>query len=163
MIKYLVQRIILEVRKLEKINVSENVIGIEKYMRKTESIIRKKGREILKDFNITGPQFSALQWLISEGNLTIGELSQKMKLACSTITDLIDRMEKSDLVERQKDEKDKRIVRIHVQEKGHDLVQKVLRKRRLFLDEKLKNYKEEDKNYLMKSLESLYQAMNDGN
>lgn len=148
---------------MEKVKVSESVIGIEKYMRKTESIIRKKGREILKDFNITGPQFSALQWLMTEGNLTIGELSQKMKLACSTITDLIDRMEKSDLVVRQKDEKDKRIVRIHVQQKGHDLLQKVLQKRRLFLDEKLSKYKEEEKKSLMKSLESLFLAMSDEN
>lgn len=148
---------------MEKINVSESVIDIEKYLRKTDYIIRKKGREILKDFNITGPQFGALQWLISDGNLTIGELSQNMNLACSTITDLIDRMEKNDLVVRQKDEKDKRVVRIDVLQKGLDIVKKVLQQRRLFLNEKLKNFKEEDKKYLMKNLESLYLAMKDEN
>ena len=141
------------------IEIKENVIGIEKYLRKTDYIIRKKGRKILNDFNITGPQFIALQWLLGNGNLTIGELSQKMKLACSTITDLIDRMEKNELVKRVKDKKDKRVVRIKVQEKGHDLVQKVLDQRRLYLADKLKHFKEEDKDFLMKSLESLYVAM----
>lgn len=148
---------------MKKNSVSESVIEIEKYLRKTDSIIRKKGREILKDFNITAPQFTALQWLINDGDLTIGELSQSMKLACSTITDLIDRMEKNNLVTRKKDTKDKRVVRIHVEQKGLDLVQKVLEKRRLFLDEKLKNFKEEDKNNLMKNLELLYLAMKDEN
>ncbi|WP_243414626.1 MarR family winged helix-turn-helix transcriptional regulator [Sporosalibacterium faouarense] len=148
---------------MKNIDVGESVIGIERYLRKTDHIIRKKGREILKDFNITGPQFIALQWLISDGDLTIGELSQKMKLACSTITDLIDRMEKNELVVRTKDKKDKRVVRIQVLKKGHDVVDKVLDKRRLFLSDKLRNFKEEDKTFLMKSLESLYLAMKGDN
>ncbi len=80
-------------------NVScENVANIEKHLRKVDYIIRRKGREILSDFNITVPQFSALQILINYGDMTIGELSQKMALACSTITDLIDRMEKKYLI-----------------------------------------------------------------
>ncbi len=74
--------------------VCENVISIEKHLRRIDYIIRIKGREILKDFNITVPQFTALQILIHNEGLTIGELSQKMGLACSTITDLVDRMEK---------------------------------------------------------------------
>ena len=134
---------------------------IEKYLRKVDYIIRKKGREILNDFNITVPQFTALQILIGEGDLTIGELSQKMTLACSTITDLIDRMEKSGLVVRKKDEKDKRVVRVEVQPIGYEIVQKVLDKRRAYLDGKLKGFKDEDKKFLKEALESLYGAMKD--
>ncbi|WP_234978658.1 MarR family winged helix-turn-helix transcriptional regulator [Anaerosalibacter sp. Marseille-P3206] len=141
--------------------VCDNVVEIEKYVRKVDYIIRKKGREILNDFNITGPQFTALQILIGEGDLTIGELSQKMALACSTITDLIDRMEKSGLVIRKKDEKDKRVVRVEVQSIGYELVQKVLDKRRIYLDEKLNGFEEKDKEFLKEALKSLYYAMKD--
>ncbi len=141
--------------------VCENVIEIEKYLRKVDYIIRKKGREIINDFGITVPQFTALQFLISEGNLTIGELSQKMALACSTITDLIDRMEKTELVVRKKDEKDKRVVRVEAQPVGYELVQKVLEKRRLYLAEKLNEFEEEDKKFLKEALTSLYFAMKD--
>jgi DNA-binding MarR family transcriptional regulator len=88
-------------------DICENVVSIERHLRKVDYIIRLKGRKILNDFNITVPQFTALQILINNGELTIGELSQKMALACSTITDLIDRMEKSELVIREKDEKEK--------------------------------------------------------
>ena len=141
--------------------VCENVIEIEKYLRKVDYIIRKKGREIINDFGITVPQFTALQFLISGGNLTIGELSQEMALACSTITDLIDRMEKTELVVRKKDEKDKRVVRVEVQPVGYELVQKVLEKRRLYLAEKLNEFEEEDKKFLKEALTSLYFAMKD--
>jgi len=139
----------------------ENVADIEKYLRKVDYIIRKKGREILFDFNITVPQFTALQILINQGNMTIGELSQKMALACSTITDLIDRMERSELVVRKKDEKDKRVVTIEVLPKGFDILEKVLDKRRKFLEDKLDNFDEEHKQILTKGLNELYTAMNE--
>ncbi|NLX62386.1 MAG: MarR family transcriptional regulator [Tissierellia bacterium] len=139
--------------------VSENVKSIEKYLRKVDYIIRKKGREILKDFNITIPQFTALQILINNEGMTIGELSQKMALACSTITDLVDRMERNDLVIRKRDEKDKRVVRIEVLPKGHQIVEKVLEKRVKFLDSKMRNLTEEQKLNLKEGLKSLYDAM----
>ncbi|RKD31451.1 MarR family winged helix-turn-helix transcriptional regulator [Thermohalobacter berrensis] len=139
----------------------ENVKEIEKYLRNVDYIIRKKGREILKDFNITVPQFHALQVLINKGELTIGELSQKMSLACSTITDLIDRMEKNNLVVRVKDKKDKRVVRIKVKDEGYELVDKVLERRWNYLADKLKGFDEENKIFLKNSLEALYEAMKD--
>lgn len=107
--------------------INENVAEIEKYLRKVDYIIRLEGRQIINQLNITIPQFTALQILIHNGNLTIGELSQ-MSLACSTITDLIDRMEKSQLVARRKDEKDKRVVIVEVLPKGYDILEKVLKR-----------------------------------
>jgi DNA-binding MarR family transcriptional regulator len=146
---------------LKEKGISNNIASIEKHLRKVDYIIRLKGREILNDFNITIPQFSALQILIYNGELTIGELSQKMALACSTITDLVDRMEKNQLVVRKKDEKDKRVVRIEVLPKGHDIVKKVLEKRVKFLDSKMVDLTDEEKVSLSKGLESLYNAMKD--
>lgn len=138
-----------------------DVADIEKYLRKIDYITRRKGRGILNDFNITAPQFSALQILINNGNMTIGELSQKMALACSTITDLIDRMEKSELVTRKKDDKDKRVVRVEVLPKGYDILDKVLEMRRKFLAGKLDGFNIDDKKALNKGLKALYEAMKD--
>ncbi|WP_409229328.1 MarR family winged helix-turn-helix transcriptional regulator [Gudongella sp. SC589] len=140
-------------------NKSEHVDLIEEYLRKVDYIIRKKGRVILSDFNITVPQFTALQILINNGDMTISELSQKMDLACSTITDLIDRMEKTNLVRRRKDEQDKRVVRVEVLQEGHDILSKVLEKRIEFLSDKLKGVAEDDKQALRTALENLYFEM----
>ncbi len=139
----------------------EHVISIEKHLRKVDYIIRKKGRSILNDFNITVPQFTALQILINNGDLTIGELSQRMDLACSTITDLIDRMEKAELVKRTKDEKDKRVVRVLVLKKGHNILDKVLEKRIEFLETKLDDLTLDEKEHLKIALEKLHQNMSD--
>ena len=104
---------------------NERTVRIEENLRRVCYKIKKKGREILNDVEITPPQFDALQYLIHEENLTIGELSTKMFLACSTVTDLLDRMERNELVKRVKDENDRRIVRIVVLDKGHDLIKEI--------------------------------------
>lgn len=142
-------------------NRDRNVESIEKHLRKVDYIIRKNGRMILSDFGITVPQFTALQALINNGDMTIGELSQQMDLACSTITDLIDRMEKNELVKREKDQKDKRVVRVVVLTKGHDILQKVLERRISFLEVKLEGLSVTEVEGLKSALEKLYVEMNE--
>ena len=113
------------------------MIEIEENFRQVCVKIKKKGRTILNDFEITPPQFTALLELIEHGDMTIGELSTRMYLACSTVTDLLDRMERNLLVIRIKDEKDRRIVRIKVLEKGHKLIEEVLYVRCKYMEEVL--------------------------
>src|SRR3954471_22291645 len=111
------------------------VANIEKDLRYISGIIKQKGREMLSNYKITPPQFLALQWLFEDGDMTIGELSNKMYLACSTTTDLVDRMEKNLLVERIKDQSDRRVVRIHLLEEGKRIIDEVIKKRQAYLDE----------------------------
>lgn len=116
---------------------TENYAKIEKQLRLVASIIKETGRQLLKDVGITPPQFVALQWISEDEGITIGELSSRVYMAFSTTTDMIDRLEERELVKRVKDENDKRLVRIHLQTKGLDLIKDVIRKRQSFLAEKL--------------------------
>ncbi len=109
------------------------IVETEKTLRNISGIIKKNGRKILHQYPITSPQFIALQWVSEKGNLTIGELSHKIGLAFSTTTDLVDRMEKNDLVERVRDQKDRRVVRIHILEKGKQIINDVVQKRQDYL------------------------------
>ncbi|OWZ83747.1 MarR family winged helix-turn-helix transcriptional regulator [Natranaerobius trueperi] len=128
-------------------------------IRKVNTIIKRRGREILQDFNITPPQFVALQSLTKEGKLTIGELGDRLCLACSTVTDLVDRMEKNELVERFRDQKDRRIVRIKVLEKGHRLINEVITARQEYLAKILKDLSEEEREGLLSALNQLNDLM----
>ncbi|WP_204554679.1 MarR family winged helix-turn-helix transcriptional regulator [Bacillus ectoiniformans] len=135
------------------------VADIEKDLRYIDGIIKQKGREILSDYTITPPQFIALQWLFEEGDMTIGDLSGKMFLACSTTTDLIDRMEKGKLVERVKDSKDRRIVRIHLLEEGERIINEVINKRQLYVMQVLKNFTPEEVKSLKDNLAKMHHEM----
>lgn len=116
----------------------EAISHIELLLRSICFDIKQKGREILQDYDITPPQFNALQFLVNEGEMTISELSSKLFLAPSTITDLIDRMEKNQLVIRSREAADRRIVKIQVQEKGNVLIRQVIERRCDYLKSLLK-------------------------
>ncbi|MDQ0256468.1 DNA-binding MarR family transcriptional regulator [Evansella vedderi] len=137
----------------------EQVAHIEKSLRMIADIVKQKGREILNEFPITPPQFVALQWLHEYGDMTIGELSSKMYLACSTTTDLIDRMEKNELVERVKDTNDRRVVRIHLLDKGTTIIREVIHRRQGYLQGVLDNFSQEEVDFLEKSLKFLKEEM----
>jgi DNA-binding MarR family transcriptional regulator len=139
---------------------TEQVFEIDRELRYVSSIIKQKGREILAHFPITPPQFLALQWLNEEGDMTIGELSSKMFLACSTTTDLIDRMESNELVERVRDTNDRRVIRIHLQDKGQQIILEVLEAHREYLGLILKNFSEKDVIDLRRTLQILHIEMN---
>lgn len=144
---------------MEKDAALESVIKLEKRLRYISGIIKQNGRKILNNYPITSPQFVALQWLLEEGDLTIGELSNKISLAFSTTTDLMDRMEKNELVERVRDENDRRVVRIHLLDKGKTIIREVIRKRQEYLGEVLMKFTEEEKNSLNDLLDFLYEEM----
>ncbi|RDW21795.1 MarR family winged helix-turn-helix transcriptional regulator [Oceanobacillus chungangensis] len=132
---------------------------MEKRLRYISGIIKQNGRKILNNYPITPPQFVALQWLLEEGDLTIGELSNKISLAFSTTTDLVDRMERTELVKRVRDEKDRRVVRIHLMEKGKVIIHEVIAKRQAYLGEVLAEFSEADVTKLNELLSFLYEQM----
>ncbi|RKD75698.1 DNA-binding MarR family transcriptional regulator [Sinobaca qinghaiensis] len=138
----------------------QQVSQIEKSLRHVSYIVKQKGREILNEFPITPPQFVALQWLQEEGDMTIGELSQRMYLACSTTTDLIDRMEKNELVERVKDAKDRRVVRIHLLEKGTVIIKDVINERQIYLEGVLSEMSPEEVLSIEQGMAALQEKMN---
>jgi DNA-binding MarR family transcriptional regulator len=142
---------------MNKDNFPKNIVELEKLLRWVCTSIKRKGREILADFEITPPQFDALVQLIKHGDLTISELSNRMFLACSTITDLIDRMEKAGLVERIRDMKDRRVVRIRVLDKGNKLINEVLDARRMYLDRVLLDVNGEQKDELILALKLIHE------
>ncbi|MFC0270218.1 MarR family winged helix-turn-helix transcriptional regulator [Metabacillus herbersteinensis] len=137
----------------------QTVADLEKSLRHISGIIKQKGREILSQYTITPPQFVALQWLLEHGDLTIGELSNKMYLAFSTTTDLVDRMEKNELVLRVKDPKDRRVVRIHLLSEGERIIAEVIEKRQNYLRDTLINFEEDELLSLEKSLKKLQREM----
>ncbi|WP_405027672.1 MarR family winged helix-turn-helix transcriptional regulator [Lentibacillus songyuanensis] len=140
---------------------TQTVADLEKKLRYIASIIKRNGRKILANYSITSPQFIALQWLIEEGDLTIGELSKKNGLAFSTTTDLVDRMEKNKLVERVRDANDRRVVRIHVLTKGKTIIKEVIVKRQEYLGEILEHFSQEQMESLNELLALLHIQMKD--
>lgn len=143
----------------ERQNVSMDIAKMEKDLRYIASIIKEQGRKILKNSTITPPQFSALQWLLEYGDMTIGDLSNKMFLAFSTTTDLVDRMENNQLVKRVRDENDRRVVRVHLLPEGIRIIEEVIQKRQEYLQDVLVNSDEQEIQQFSGLLAKLHEQM----
>lgn len=137
----------------------DQVAFLEKELRYISGIIKQKGREILSNYTITPPQFIALQWLFEHGDMTIGDLSTKMYLAFSTTTDLVDRMEKNQLVQRVRNEQDRRVVQIHLLKEGERVIEEVIEKRKDYLRDVLSDFDEQETSQLSMLLKKLHVEM----
>ncbi|WP_206427780.1 MarR family transcriptional regulator [Bacillus sp. FJAT-42376] len=138
-----------------------HVADIEKALRRISGNIKQKGREILNQYKITPPQFVALQWLLDYGDMTVGDLAGRMYLACSTTTDLVDRMEKANFVVRIRDGNDRRVVRVHLLEEGERIIEEVIVKRQDYLNELLIHFDESERLTFERLLNKLQQEMNE--
>ena len=78
-----------------------------------------------REHGLTGPQISVLKILEAMGDLSRTELSEKMSARNSTITGIVDRMERDGLVVRERSQSDRRVVLIRATEKGTALAASV--------------------------------------
>jgi MarR family transcriptional regulator, organic hydroperoxide resistance regulator len=84
-----------------------------------------ESRRLTKDqaarHGLTGPQLSVAKILEDIGDLSLSELSERINAQNSTVTGIVDRMEREGLVERKRSSDDRRVVHIRLTKKGHDL------------------------------------------
>jgi DNA-binding MarR family transcriptional regulator len=77
-------------------------------------------RDQIKVHGFTGSQCYSLIEILRSGSLTMNELSDKMNLDTSTMTRVIDKLVRDELIKRERDEADRRIVLVALTEKGKE-------------------------------------------
>jgi DNA-binding MarR family transcriptional regulator len=82
----------------------------------TES--RRLTKELARQVDLTGPQLTVLKLLEGVGDLSLSELSERIRAQNSTVTGIIDRMERESLVMRTRSTEDRRVVKIKLTDKG---------------------------------------------
>nr|WP_295370948.1 MarR family transcriptional regulator [uncultured Sphingosinicella sp.] len=73
--------------------------------------------------DLSGPKLSALSFVALAGPVSLGELAAAEQVRPPTMTRLVDRMLEENLVTREVDPKDRRIIRIAVTEEGRRLIE----------------------------------------
>ena len=89
----------------------------------TES--RRITKELAKRADLTGPQLTVVKLLEAFGDLSLSELSDKIRAQNSTVTGIIDRMERESLVTRERSKEDRRVVYIKLTPKGRELAREI--------------------------------------
>lgn len=84
---------------------------------------------------LTTAQFTVLELLVEQGSLKPSDLLPFLTTTPAAVTMLLDRMERSELIRRERDEADRRIVWIYITESGIEEVQRGTEIRRAYLNE----------------------------
>lgn len=86
---------------------------------------RRVTKEIARHYGLTGPQVTAVKMLEGLGDLSLSALSARMSAKNSTVTGIVDRMERDGLVQRVRSETDRRVILIRLTKKGAALAAKI--------------------------------------
>lgn len=89
----------------------------------TES--RRLTKGMASGFGLTGPQLTILKLLESFQDLSLSTLSERIRAQNSTVTGIVDRMEREGLVRRERSKADRRVVHIRLSEKGARLAREI--------------------------------------
>jgi DNA-binding MarR family transcriptional regulator len=89
----------------------------------TES--RRLTKGMASQFGLTGPQLTVIKLLESFGDISLSSLSERIRAQNSTVTGIIDRMEREGLVRRERSTSDRRVVYIRLSEKGARLARQI--------------------------------------
>jgi len=89
----------------------------------TES--RRLTKEVAARHGLTGPQLTVVKMLETLGELSLSRLSEKIRAQNSTVTGIVDRMEREGLVARARSTSDRRVVQITLTARGHQLAREV--------------------------------------
>jgi len=72
----------------------------------------------MKKYNITPPQFEVLVNLWKDDGLVLSDLGRRLSRDGTTITGIIDRMEKKELLARRRNTRDRRVIQVYLTEKA---------------------------------------------
>lgn len=137
-------------------NVNQVLSSLRKIIRAADIHSKK----LSKTAGLTAPQLLLMQ-AISENaeESTLGHLAKKISLSQATLTSIIDRLENRELVVRVRSDADKRFVRLHLTDKGKELLRNAPTPLQESFIAKFTALAEWEQNMILSSVQRLAQMM----
>ena len=88
--------------------------------------IVNKYRPFLAELDLTYPQYLVLLILWESKEQTVSQLGEKLNLDSGTLTPLLKRLEQKNLIHRNRNPKDERVVQINLTNEGSSLQEKAV-------------------------------------
>ncbi|HLS59647.1 MAG TPA: MarR family transcriptional regulator, partial [Virgibacillus sp.] len=92
---------------------------------KASKTIEEQIKEDIRSYGMRISDFTVLEALYHKGNLTVREITESVLINTGSITYVIDKLVKKELVERRHSKEDRRVVHIEITEEGKILMDEV--------------------------------------
>ncbi|MEG6565745.1 MarR family transcriptional regulator [Thermoanaerobacterium saccharolyticum] len=103
-------------------------IDVLKTLKFIINMIHKSMEDEFRELNITGPQGMIIGILMRHKKMKISDLSEKMGLTNSTVSGIIDRLERQGMVKRVRSSDDRRVVYVSIDEEFREKSREVFKK-----------------------------------
>lgn len=128
-------------------------------LRRVIRAIDLHSRKLAQSHGLTGPQALLLSEIVRSGSLTGSELAKRVSLSQATVTDIVKRLEKRNLLERAQDTGDRRKFLLRATEDGQMLVNKSLPLLQERFQSRLAGLKQWEQTQLLASLQRIAEMM----
>ncbi len=115
-------------------------------------------RQLIK-VDLTSSQIKIMASFFHQSTFTMTEMSRLHGVSFSTMTSMVDRLIKGGLLERQRDDEDRRIVLVRLSAKGKKMVAYLMRARKQNLEKFLCELNEDEVREFVKSIENVARHM----
>lgn len=97
----------------------------------------KKTSRIAQEYKLTFSQFMVLEALYSKGDMSVGQVRERILSSVGTIPLIVNNLVKMGYVQRLPYESDRRVCILHLTEAGEEVLRQVAPKNRAMLEEEL--------------------------
>jgi len=89
-----------------------------------QGVGQRQSREFVRKYRITGQQLGALRIVAMSPGISLGDLSEKLFLHISSVSGIVDRLEKRGYVTRERNGEDRRVVHLNVTADGRRVIKR---------------------------------------
>ncbi|WP_049722540.1 MarR family winged helix-turn-helix transcriptional regulator [Gilvimarinus polysaccharolyticus] len=136
--------------------IEEVLVSLRRVIRATDL----HSKRLVKTASVTGPQLLLMQMLQNKGDMTISELARDMSLSQATVTTVLDRLEKRELITRVRSQQDKRKVYPQLTHKGSKILEKAPTAMQDDFVRSFKDLKDWEQGMIIASLQRVASMMN---
>lgn len=141
---------------MEEIN---EALEFGKLFKEIGHLLRHNMTKGFEDIGITMPQGMVIGSLSKFGKMKVNELSKNLGLSNSTVSGIIDRLEKQGMVERTRSEDDKRVVYVSLTHKFEAIHQGFHKRTEELMMKIMKRGSEEEINKIIEGLRTLKELL----
>lgn len=122
---------------------------------RTLNSIKKRVEEDIRCLGLNPTEFAVLELIYSKGEQPIQKIGEKVLIASSSITYVVDKLEKKNLLKRKPCPKDRRITYAVITKAGTDLMNDVFPKHKLAIKEICAGLDSDEKTVMIQQLKKL--------
>lgn len=97
--------------------------------------LKKRVEEDIRKYGLNPTEFAVLELIYSKGKQPIQKIGEKVLIASSSITYVVDKLEQKELLKRKPCSNDRRVTYAEITQKGIELMNKVFPKHKLAIKE----------------------------